>query len=96
MLFMRTTVTLEPDVERMLREAMHGSRSSFKETLNQAVRRGLGGKFRAGEAPFRVDSKAMGLRAGVDPASFNQLCDDLEADAFLETTAKLLRERKGS
>ena len=31
---MRTTVTLDPDVERLLREAMHRSRLSFKETLN--------------------------------------------------------------
>ena len=90
---MRTTVTLEPDVERMIRESMHRSRTSFKETLNQALRRGLGGTPAAGERPFRVATKAMGLKAGVDPASFNQLADDLEADAFLETSARLLRER---
>lgn len=32
----------------------------------------------------------MGLRAGHDPAGFNQLADDLEAEAFLETTRKLM------
>ena len=44
MLSMRTTVTLEKDVERMLREAMHRSRRSFKQTLNSALRAGLTGK----------------------------------------------------
>ena len=34
---MRTTVTLDKDVERMLREAMHRSRTSFKQALNAAM-----------------------------------------------------------
>jgi len=89
-------VTLEPDVERLIRERMQTSRASFKETLNQALRRGLGGAPETGEKPFQVASKAMGLRSDVDPTSFNQLADDLEAGAFLETTARLLRERKRS
>jgi hypothetical protein len=35
---MRTTVTLDKDVERLLRRAMHSRRKSFKETLNDAIR----------------------------------------------------------
>lgn len=38
---MRTTVTLDPDVERMLRVTMRERGSSFKEALNEAVRTGL-------------------------------------------------------
>ena len=38
---MRTTVTLDPDVDRMLKEEMRRSGTSFRETLNRAVRRGL-------------------------------------------------------
>lgn len=38
---MRTTVTLDPDVERMLRTAMRERGVSFKEALNLAVRAGL-------------------------------------------------------
>jgi hypothetical protein len=33
---------------------------------------------------------ANGLRAGYDPSGFNQLADDLEADAFLEATRNLM------
>jgi hypothetical protein len=80
---MRTTVTLERDVERMLREAMHRSRRSFKETLNVALRAGLGRKAAEPKcAPFAVKARPMGLRAGLDPARFNQLADELEVDAF--------------
>jgi hypothetical protein len=37
----RTTVTLDPDVEKLLHAAMRERGISFKEALNQAVRRGL-------------------------------------------------------
>jgi hypothetical protein len=80
---MRTTVTLDEDVVRMLRDAMHRSRRSFKATLNAALRASLGGKSSgARSACFVVKARRMGLRAGFAPASFNKLADDLEVEAF--------------
>ena len=38
---MRTTVTLDPDVEALLRSAMKQRGLSFKEALNSALRAGL-------------------------------------------------------
>ena len=38
---MRTTVTLDPDVERLIRDAMRDRDISFKKALNEAVRIGL-------------------------------------------------------
>jgi hypothetical protein len=91
---MRTTVTLEKDVERMLREAMHRSRQSFKETLNAAVRAGLGGKpVKTAPTKFIVKTRPLGLRSGIDPASFNKLADDLEVDAFLEKNSRIKKRR---
>ncbi len=82
---MRTTVTLDRDVEQILRDAMHRSRKSFKETLNAAVRAGLGGKaVTAGATKVIIKARPLGLRSGIDPAGFNKLADDLELDAFLE------------
>jgi len=37
----RTTITLEPDVEALIRTAMRERGISFKEALNSAVRAGL-------------------------------------------------------
>lgn len=86
---MRTTVTLEEDVERMLRDAMHRSRKSFKQTLNDALRTGMSGKtVQTKSRRFDVQARPMGLRAGMDPAGFNKLADDLEVDAFLEKHAR--------
>jgi hypothetical protein len=82
---MRTTVTLEKDVERMLRDAMHRSRKSFKQTLNAALRTGLlGNAVQAKAKRFVVKARPMGLRAGIDPAGLNKLTDDLEVEAFLD------------
>ena len=82
---MRTTVTLDEDVERMLREAMHRTRSGFKQTLNAAIRAGLAPKRnRTKRHPFVVQARPLGLRPGFDPAAINRLADDLEIDAILE------------
>jgi hypothetical protein len=40
----RTTVTLDPDVERLIRDAMRERAISFKEALNEAARIGLSAK----------------------------------------------------
>ena len=86
---MRTTVTLDPDVERLLKEAMHRSRASFKETLNRALRTALGRELaRPGRPAFVLTARPLGLRAGIDSTSFNKLADELEAEAFREQQAR--------
>lgn len=79
---MRTTVTLDKDVERLLREAMHRSRTGFKQTLNAAIRAGLGQKpVPAARRPVVLKTRPLGLRTGLDPAGLNKLADDLEIEA---------------
>lgn len=75
MLYMRTTVTLEPDVAAKLKELAHRRRASFKETLNEVLRRGLSAQARVREASERyvVEPHAGGFRPGVDPGKLNQL-----------------------
>ena len=69
----------------MLRDAMHRSRKSFKQTLNAALRNSLGAKpVPARGKKFVIGARPLQLRSGIDPASFNKLADDLEADAFLK------------
>ena len=87
---MRTTVTIDPDVQQLIQDAMQRSRQSFKATLNQAIRRGLVGMISpVDEPPFQVHARALGLRAGIDPARLNQLNDELEVDAFLARSDQL-------
>jgi hypothetical protein len=58
---MRTTVTLDPDVDGLLRKAMRERGISFKDALNQAVRAGLAGKPRAARS-YKLKTFSMGFR----------------------------------
>jgi hypothetical protein len=83
---MRTTVTIDNDVERMLKDTMHRTRRSFKETLNDAVRAGLRpATLQKDNEPFVLKARELGLRPGYDPAGFNKLADELEVEAFMAT-----------
>jgi hypothetical protein len=85
MLGMRTTVTLEPDVARLLSEHARQTRKSFKETLNAAVRSSLGRVTDSSEnRDFMIEARPMQIKAGVDAGRLNALLDDLDADAFIE------------
>jgi hypothetical protein len=73
---MRTTVTLDPDVARLLEEAQHRSKRPFKQVLNDAVRAGL--KRPAVRAqPFKQRVFSLG-RAKVDLTKAGALAADLE------------------
>ncbi len=45
-------MTLDPDVERLIRDAMRERSISFKEALNEAARKGLRGKEQKGAHKF--------------------------------------------
>ena len=83
---MRTTVTLDADVAARLKRLAHRRQSSFKETLNDVLRRGLAAQERASPAPFVVAPHSGGFKPGVDPAKLNQLLDQLEVEDFARET----------
>jgi hypothetical protein len=58
---MRTTVTIDPDVEALLRAAMRERGLSFKEALNSAVRAGLAGTSGRSARKYRLKTHPMGF-----------------------------------
>ena len=81
---MRTTVTLDHDVEQLLRDEMRRQNRSFKEALNQAVRKALAGDSGAQEqGPFALQSRSLGLRPGYDPLRLVEYLGEEEEAAFL-------------
>jgi len=85
---MRTTVTLDPDVARFLREEAHRTRRGFKAVLNDCLRRAMRGQAGPEKKPFKVVPHRTKLVAGVDPARLNQLADELEDEALLARRAR--------
>jgi hypothetical protein len=54
---MRTTMTLDPDVEELIRREMHQRRTSFKQVVNEGLRRAL----RDPGTPRRVETPTFDL-----------------------------------
>lgn len=80
---MRTTLTLEPDLAKKLKDLAHRRGQSFKQTLNEVVRRGLAASPERGKrARYQVTPHHGGFRAGIDPQKLGQLADQLEVEDF--------------
>jgi hypothetical protein len=77
---MRTTVTLDPDVEAKLRATMRERGVTFKAALNDAVRAGLAGEA-APQRRFRVKSAPLGARFNIDKAL--QVAGEMEDEEIL-------------
>ncbi len=75
---MRTTVTLDPDVEALLRKTMRARGEPFKQVLNSAIRDGLrAGSARAPARPFRQRTFILG-KPLVDLTKALSLASELE------------------
>jgi len=76
---MRTTVTLDTDVQVLLKKAMRKHDASFKQTLNDAIRRGLAPQPKASAAAHTFDFPAYHMgQPLVDLTKANALAGELE------------------
>lgn len=80
---MRTTVTLDPDVETKLRTVMRERGVSFKVAINDAVRAGLGGGGGAPARRFRMKTAPLGLRPGVNWDKALQIAGEMEDEEII-------------
>jgi hypothetical protein len=78
---MRTTLTLDPDVAKLVRETVKHEQLTLKDVINEALRKGL--KPSESRPVFRVVAHSSALQPGLDPRGFNQLADELEDEAVL-------------
>jgi hypothetical protein len=77
---MRTTVTLDPDVEARLREAMRERGISFKAAINDAIRAGLGSPARV-SGPYKMPTAPLGLDINIDKAL--QIAGEMEDEEII-------------
>lgn len=73
---MRTTITLEPDVEALLKQSMRKRGITFKDAVNEAVRAGLA-KPAEDIPPFKQRTMHLG-RPRVDLTKALALADELD------------------
>lgn len=78
---MRTTLTLDPDVAQLIKDDMHATGATFKQSVNRAIRRGLG-PASAVEEGFVQRTYSMGSPR-LDLTHVHRLLADLDADEYL-------------
>ena len=86
---MRTTLTLDDDVARALKQQAKQAAESFRDVVNSVLRRGLATM----TAPARKQKRFVvrphkmgGFMPGVDPLKLNRISDELETERFLRVT----------
>lgn len=82
MLDMRTTLTLDDDVARLLQETAHRTQTSVKQIVNTALRAALAPPA-SERAPYRETVHHAELSPGLDLTGFNRLADELEDEAVI-------------
>jgi predicted DNA-binding protein len=77
---MRTTLTLDEQVAKALKDAAHRTGKPFKHVVNEALRAGLaGGRAAVKARPYRVKPASLGgVLGGVDLHRALRLADELE------------------
>lgn len=75
---MRTTLSLDDDVARLLTKEMRRSGSSFKAAVNHFLRLGLQASNRASPKPFVVAPRKLGLPAGLSYDNVEELLETVE------------------
>ena len=89
---MRTAVTLDADVEMLLRRAVRESQQSFKEVLNNALRRGLEAESRDDLSEIEIHARPLKMRTWLDPARLHHVCSSVRT-MVIEGLESLLREK---
>ncbi|MDQ6910888.1 MAG: antitoxin [Actinomycetota bacterium] len=81
---MRTTVTLDADVAALLDKAMRERRVTFKQALNDAIRRGLRAGPRRSRIPWTTPSDMGTPTVNLDKAL--QVAGELEDEDIIRKT----------
>jgi len=90
----RTTLTLEDDIARLLQEEARRQGKPFKAVVNEALRRGVApsGK-RPVRTPYRVKVHGARLRPGFDLTGFNASRTSWRTRAFFSSAAAVGDDR---
>ena len=86
---MRTTLTIDNDIADYLREQSRLHEKSFKQVVNETLRRGMSPS--ANEKPrkpFKVKTFSSGYAPGVDRLKLNQLMDELDDEYYEKKLAR--------
>jgi hypothetical protein len=85
---MRTTLTLDDDVVRLVEDAVHRERRPMKQIVNDALRRALAPEVTRRQ-PYHLTPHESAVRPGFDLSGFNRLADELEDEAVIDNARRI-------
>lgn len=81
---MRTTLTIDPDVNDQIKRAMAEEKLPLKRIINDALRAGLAARRKQKPAKFTAEPLHLGpFKPGIDVTKLGQLLDEMEAEEDL-------------
>ena len=81
---MRTTLTIDDDLAAQLEELRRREGLSLRAAVNELLREGIRQRMQPPRAKsYQMETRRLGLKAGIDPTKLNQLVDELEAEGIL-------------
>jgi hypothetical protein len=76
----RTTLTVDDDLDARLRKVAREQNRPYKDVLNQALAHGIEAlEVAEPQELYQVESAAFGFKLGIDPGRLNELYDELGA-----------------
>ena len=78
---MRTTLTLDYDVEKAVNALLAKPGAKFKSVINNLLRKGLG---ISKKRKIIMPTFSMGLKEGIDPVSLNKLLDEMDLEDYFK------------
>ena len=81
---MRTTLTLDDDLDGILRRRSRELGKSLKEVINMTLRKGLSTETPTVKSHVTVRPHDFGEAPGVDFDRLNQLADELETERYIK------------
>lgn len=79
---MRTTLTLDEDVAKLLQKEERRTGASFKKVVNHFLRLGLRASKNAPTKPFVVTPRKLGLPPGLSYDNIEELLEALEGPGY--------------
>lgn len=82
---MRTTLTLDDDLARVLKQRARLLDQPFKQVVNDTLRRGLSqASSNAARQPFRVRTFSSAYAPGIDPLRLSDIANDLDDERYFK------------
>jgi hypothetical protein len=92
---MRTTLTLDDDLAGLLKRRARELGIPFKEAVNRTIRAGLGEAVAARRQPApKTIPHSFGFRPGIDLDKLGKLADELDAEAYADSTHDFARRKR--